>query len=87
MRQSKLETVVVRRDCGMKIVGVTCPKCRAGFRRVELSSLSGTRGEYRCPVCQENLETFDGSTAIAYRLTTNALSGGLNRKFIERCEC
>ena len=31
----------------MKKVGVTCPKCRAGFRRVELSYLPGATGEYR----------------------------------------
>jgi predicted Zn finger-like uncharacterized protein len=59
----------------MKIVGVTCPKCRAGFRRIELSSLPGTRGEYHCPVCQQNLETFDGSTVVAYRLTIRPVKG------------
>ena len=53
----------------MKIGGVTCPQCHAGFRRIELSSLPGIGSEYRCPICHQILETFDGSKAIAYRLT------------------
>jgi hypothetical protein len=54
----------------MKIGDVTCPKCKAGFRRLELSFEQGTEGEYRCPVCDEVLETFDGRKCVAYRLTT-----------------
>jgi transposase-like protein len=46
-----------------------CPRCNAGFRRMELSTRRGIRGEYRCPICDQLLETFDGSTEIAYRLT------------------
>jgi hypothetical protein len=53
----------------MKIGGVTCPKCKAGFCRLELWSAQTTNGEYRCPVCDEILEVFDGSKLIAYRLT------------------
>ncbi len=48
---------------------LTCPKCGAGFRRITLSSLHGERGEFRCPICHEVLEVFDGSRAVAYRLT------------------
>ena len=53
----------------MNEVDVTCPECGAGFLRIELSSQHGLPGEYRCPVCDTLLETFDGSTEIAYRLT------------------
>jgi transposase-like protein len=53
----------------MKMGSAVCPKCRAGFRRVELESESGSNGEYRCPLCDNLLETFDGSRLIAYRLT------------------
>jgi predicted Zn finger-like uncharacterized protein len=48
---------------------LTCPKCGAGFRRIALSSLSGKPGEFRCTVCDRVLEVFDGSNAVAYRLT------------------
>jgi transposase-like protein len=48
---------------------VTCPGCGAGYRRLELMSQSGTKGEYRCPACDEVLEKFDGSALVAYRLT------------------
>jgi ssDNA-binding Zn-finger/Zn-ribbon topoisomerase 1 len=55
----------------MKKSDVTCPECGgAGFRRMELMSLSSQGGEYRCPVCREVLERFDGNDAfVAYRLT------------------
>nr|WP_249137360.1 MJ0042-type zinc finger domain-containing protein [Bradyrhizobium tropiciagri] len=53
----------------MKLADVTCPHCRAGFQRVELSSMSGTKSEYRCPVCDTVLELLDGNTLVAYRLT------------------
>ena len=53
----------------MKKDDITCPDCRAGFRRIELSSRRGARGEYRCPICDTLLEVFDGSTEVAYRLT------------------
>jgi predicted Zn finger-like uncharacterized protein len=51
----------------------SCPTCRAGFLRIELSSLGGTKGEYRCPVCDQVLETLDGSKKIAYRLTVRPI--------------
>jgi ssDNA-binding Zn-finger/Zn-ribbon topoisomerase 1 len=54
---------------GMKKGDVICPNCRAGFRRLELSSQRGPVGDYRCPVCNEVLEIFDGSKQVAYRLT------------------
>jgi predicted Zn finger-like uncharacterized protein len=48
---------------------LTCPNCRAGFRRISLSSLAGERGEFRCSICDEVLEAYDGSSLVAYRLT------------------
>jgi transposase-like protein len=53
----------------MKKDDVTCPKCGAGFRRLELTSRSGKTGEYRCPACDAVLEKFDGGALVAYRLT------------------
>ncbi|MEN3348539.1 MAG: hypothetical protein V7632_2174 [Bradyrhizobium sp.] len=53
----------------MKKDDVTCPRCGAGFRRLELASASGTEGQYRCPVCATTLESFDGDKLVAYRLT------------------
>ena len=38
--------VPVKRDRFMKKDDITCPDCRAGFRRIELSSRRGARGEY-----------------------------------------
>jgi transposase-like protein len=48
---------------------VTCPECSAGYRRIELFSILGKPGQYRCIVCSRVLEAFDGSTEVAYRLT------------------
>jgi len=48
---------------------VTCPKCRAGYRRIELASRPGAKGEFRCLLCDQVLEVFDGSTEVAIRLT------------------
>jgi transposase-like protein len=48
---------------------VICPQCNAGFRRIELASRNGKAGEFRCPLCDQVLEVFDGSTEIAYRIT------------------
>lgn len=54
----------------MRKSDVTCAECGAGFRRIELDSLPGSSGEYRCPACGEVLETFDSKQAfVAYRLT------------------
>ena len=52
----------------MKMADATCPECGAGFRRLELTSRPGARGDYRCPACGEVLEIFDGSRLIAFRL-------------------
>jgi predicted Zn finger-like uncharacterized protein len=41
----------------MKKSDVVCPECGAGFRRLELTSLPSTDGEYRCPACSKVLET------------------------------
>jgi hypothetical protein len=48
---------------------ITCPKCHAGYRRVAIASRPGTKGEYRCLLCDHVLEVFDGSYEIAIRLT------------------
>jgi transposase-like protein len=53
----------------MKKSDVTCPKCNAGYRRIELASGVGTKGEFRCLLCDHVIEVFDGSTEIAIRLT------------------
>jgi len=53
----------------MKKGDVTCPDCSAGYRRIELESRKGRAGHYKCLVCERVLETFDGATEIAYRLT------------------
>ena len=48
---------------------ITCPGCRAGYRRVELASRPGPSGEFRCLVCDHVLEIFDGAKDVAIRLT------------------
>ena len=48
---------------------VQCPHCRAGFLRIELASMRGEPGEYRCPTCDARLEKMSGITYVAYRLT------------------
>jgi transposase-like protein len=53
----------------MKKSDVTCPKCGAGYRRIELTSRQGTKGEFRCLLCDQLLEVFDGSSDVATRLT------------------
>jgi hypothetical protein len=63
----------------MKKSDVICPKCHAGYRRVEFVSKKGTRGEFRCLICDEVLEVFDGSTDVAMRLTIQpVLNAGSN---------
>jgi transposase-like protein len=53
----------------MRKSDVTCPKCHAGYRRIELASPPGVKGEFRCLLCDHLLEVFDGSTEVAIRLT------------------
>jgi transposase-like protein len=53
----------------MKKTDIQCPDCAAGYRRIELISKRGKADVYRCQVCNRALETFDGTTEIAYRLT------------------
>jgi DNA-directed RNA polymerase subunit RPC12/RpoP len=53
----------------MKKSDITCPTCQAGYRRIELTSRPGVKGEYRCLLCNEVLEKLDGSTDVAIRLT------------------
>jgi hypothetical protein len=53
----------------MKKSDVICPKCHAGYRRIELATRKGTPGEFCCLICGQVLEVFDGSTEIVIRLT------------------
>lgn len=63
----------------MKKTDIQCPDCNAGYRRIELASTSGTRGTYRCLVCNRILEQFDGRTEVAYRLTVTPHFGPRER--------
>ncbi|MDB5605877.1 MAG: hypothetical protein JWP25_2777 [Bradyrhizobium sp.] len=51
----------------MRQSDVTCPKCHGGYRRIELVSRKGSKGEFQCESCDEVLEVFDGSTYVAIR--------------------
>jgi len=42
---------------------------KAGYRRIELVSRPGTKGEFHCLLCDYVLEVFDGLTEVAIRLT------------------
>ena len=53
----------------MKKSDIICPKCHAGYRRIELASKPGQKGQYHCLVCDHLLEVFDGSSEVAIRLT------------------
>jgi hypothetical protein len=53
----------------MRKSDVICPKCNAGYRRIELVSVGGSRGQFHCLLCHHLLEEFDGSTEVALRLT------------------
>jgi hypothetical protein len=41
----------------------------AGYRRIEIASVKGAKGEYRCQVCGYLLEIFDGTFEVLIRLT------------------
>ena len=41
-----------RHNVGMKKSDLICPTCNAGYRRIELTSLPGVKGEYRCQFCE-----------------------------------
>jgi transposase-like protein len=60
----------------MRKSDVTCPVCQAGYRRIELTSRPGDRGEFHCLICDGVLEILDGSTAVALRLTVQPSSVG-----------
>jgi transposase-like protein len=65
----------------MRKSDVTCPKCKAGYRRIELMTGPGTRGEYRCLTCNHVLEVFDGSTEVALRLTVQRMRKNRDKRF------
>jgi hypothetical protein len=52
----------------MKKSDVTCPECSAGYRRIELTSKPGAKGEILLLVCNHLLEVFDGTKGVALRL-------------------
>jgi transposase-like protein len=53
----------------MKKGDIICPECKAGYRRIELATWRGSKGEFRCLLCDHLLEVFDGSSQVAIRLT------------------
>jgi predicted Zn finger-like uncharacterized protein len=55
----------------------SCPECGAGFRRIELTSISGEAGEFRCSVCDHLIEAWEGGPEIVYRLTVQPSLKGL----------
>jgi transposase-like protein len=72
MRIAVLAVGTMRAECyllDMRKSDVTCPACKAGYRRIEVNSGKPTTGEYRCLLCDHVLEVFDGSTEVAIRLT------------------
>jgi hypothetical protein len=56
-----------------------CPQCRVRFRRIELATGPGKRGEFRCRACNHLLELCDGSHEVTLRLTVQP-SGASNSK-------
>ncbi len=53
----------------MRSSDIICPQCHAGYRRIEVASGNGTKGEFYCRLCDHLLEVFDGSAEVAIRLT------------------
>jgi transposase-like protein len=53
----------------MRKSDLICPKCHAGYQRIELMSKPGESGEFRCLSCNHLLEVFDGLRQVALRLT------------------
>jgi hypothetical protein len=69
-QHSGLEKAVVRAHVrAMKKSDVICPNCHAGYRRLELTTRSGIKGEFHCVLCGHLIEVFDGSAEVAIRLT------------------
>lgn len=56
----------------MRQTDVSCTKCGAGFRRLELVSVPNQSGDFRCQICSEVLEVFsDTEVFVVYRLTVS----------------
>jgi hypothetical protein len=56
----------------MRTSDVICPTCSAGYRRIELATRPGHSGEFRCLLCDQVLELFDGAHEVAIRLTVQS---------------
>jgi len=65
---------------GMRKGDASCPECGAGFRRIELLSINGKQGEFRCPLCETLIESWDGGTEVAYRLTVQPSLKGFHEQ-------
>jgi transposase-like protein len=46
----------------MRKSDITCPECKAGYRRIDLISKKAAKSAFRCLWCNHLLEVFDGST-------------------------
>jgi hypothetical protein len=45
---SRRARIIIGESASWRAIGdVTCPDCRAGYRRIELMTRTGTRGEFR----------------------------------------
>jgi len=63
----------------MRKSDVSCPNCSAGYRRIELTTRRGKKGEFRCLTCNHLLEVFDGANEVALRLTVQPAMHERNR--------
>jgi len=66
------------RERKMRKNDISCPECGAGFRRLELHSARGERGEYHC-ACGHVLEVFDGSKVVVYRFDSPTFDSSVKR--------
>jgi len=66
----------------MKKSDMTCSKCGAGFQRLELEAVSvlPSNGEFRCPICDEFVERFNGNKVVAYRLAMRPSTKDMRRR-------
>jgi hypothetical protein len=55
----------------MRRSDVICPEY--GARRIELATRLGKRGEFRCLICDHQLELFDGPSEVVLRLAVHEI--------------